>query len=224
MYTENAVRLEIRMSVRQSLLAILDQGPCYGYQLRSEFDRRTGSSWPVNVGQIYTTLDRLERDGLVAKGATDDQGHVYYEITQAGRDEAGSWLRSPVIRPSGTRDELLLKLALAATLPDVDVVAIVETQRSASLAALEALRKARAGDVDEPDGAELATRLVADALLFQAETEVRWLDHVRDRLAQHPPREITLPLVAERPRRGRPPRVGGLGASSSVLAGRTPIA
>ncbi len=211
------------MSVRQSLLAILGQGPCYGYQLRSEFDRRTGSSWPVNVGQIYTTLDRLERDGLVAKGDTDDQGHVYYEITQAGRDEAESWLRSPVNRPSGTRDELLLKIALAATLPDVDVVAIVETQRSATFAALEALRKARAEDVAAPDGAELATQLVADALLFQAEAEVRWLDHVRDRLAQHPPIEIALPLVAERPRRGRPPRVSGLTASSGVLAGRTPI-
>ena len=72
------------MSVRQSLLAILDQGPCYGYQLRAEFERRTGSTWPLNVGQIYTTLDRLERDGLVAKGETDDQGHVFYDITDAG--------------------------------------------------------------------------------------------------------------------------------------------
>jgi DNA-binding PadR family transcriptional regulator len=45
------------VSVRQSLLAILDQGPCYGYQLKSEFDRRTGSTWPLNVGQIYNTLE-----------------------------------------------------------------------------------------------------------------------------------------------------------------------
>ena len=55
------------MSVRLSLLAILDQGPCYGYQLRAEFDRRTGSTWPLNVGQIYNTLERLERDGLVSR-------------------------------------------------------------------------------------------------------------------------------------------------------------
>ncbi|CAI7673602.1 unnamed protein product [Penicillium discolor] len=63
------------MSVRQSLLAILDQGPCYGYQLRHEFDRRTGSTWPLNVGQIYNTLERLERDGLVQRGEADDHGH-----------------------------------------------------------------------------------------------------------------------------------------------------
>ncbi len=89
------------MSVRQSLLAILDQGPCYGYQLRAEFDRRTGSTWPLNVGQIYNTLDRLERDGLVAKGDTDAQGHVYYAITDAGSAEVAAWLASPVERGRG---------------------------------------------------------------------------------------------------------------------------
>jgi DNA-binding PadR family transcriptional regulator len=212
------------MSVRQSLLAILDQGPCYGYQLRAEFDRRTGSSWPVNVGQIYTTLDRLERDGLVAKGDTDEQGHVYYEITDAGHAEAREWLTSPVARASGTRDELPFKLALAATLPGVDVSAIVQTQRRASLAALEALREARAGDTAAPDGVQLAAQLVGDALLFHAETEVRWLDHVQGRIAQHRATEVSLPLDVERPRRGRPPRAGLPDAPSGVLAGRTPIA
>ncbi len=67
------------MSVRLSLLAILDQGPCYGYQLRTEFDRRTGSTWPVNVGQIYNTLDRLERDKLSRMGEAEcDQLNTYY--------------------------------------------------------------------------------------------------------------------------------------------------
>lgn len=214
------------MSVRQSLLAILDQGPCYGYQLRSEFDRRTGSSWPVNVGQIYTTLDRLERDGLVAKGDSDEQGHVYYEITDAGRSEAREWLSSPVARATGTRDELPLKLALAATLPGVDVAAIVQTQRHASLAALHDLRNAqRAGErSDSLDGEGVARQLVADALLFRAEAEVRWLDHVEDRLARHRPMEVSLSLNADRPRRGRPPRSNAAASGTPVLARRTPIA
>ncbi len=212
------------MSVRQSLLAILDQGPCYGYQLRAEFDRRTGSSWPINVGQVYTTLDRLERDGLVGRGATDDQGHVFYEITAAGREEARSWLRSPVERPNGTRDELALKIALAATLPGIDVDEIVASQRRASVAARDALRQAHAGAATDPLGADLSGQLVADALLFQAEAEVRWLDHVRDRLARRHPEQLTLPLAAEPPRRGRPPRRGASSGASGVLAGRTPIA
>ena len=93
------------MSVRHSLLAILQQGPCYGYQLRAEFDRRTGSTWPLNVGQIYNTLDRLERDGLVEKGDVDEHGHVYWRITDAGTAEVRDWLASPVLRPPGTRDQ-----------------------------------------------------------------------------------------------------------------------
>ena len=89
------------MSVRQSLLAILDQGACYGYQLRAEFDRRTGGTSPLNVGQIYNTLERLERDSLVAKGDTDAHGHVFYAITDAGRTEARDWLAAPVARATG---------------------------------------------------------------------------------------------------------------------------
>nr|BFF10715.1 hypothetical protein GCM10025699_20180 [Microbacterium flavescens] len=122
------------MSVRQSLLAILDQGPCYGYQLRAEFDRRTGSTWPLNVGQIYNTLDRLERDGLVAKGEIDEHGHVYWQITDAGAAVVRQWLGAPVARSQGTRDELAIKLAVAATLPGVDVAEIIQAQRRASSA------------------------------------------------------------------------------------------
>ena len=53
------------MSVRHALLALLSEGPKYGLRLRQEFEARTGEMWPLNVGQVYTTLQRLERDGLV---------------------------------------------------------------------------------------------------------------------------------------------------------------
>lgn len=192
------------MSVRQSLLAILDQGPCYGYQLRMEFDRRTGSTWPLNVGQIYNTLERLERDGLVAKGETDDQGHVYWDITDAGRAEVRTWLDSPVERAGGTRDELAIKLAVAATLPGVDVGQVIQTQRRASLAQLQELNRAKYAGSD-PDGPEeLAWSLVVDSMIFAAEAEVRWLDHTEQRLARHPQHAMALELSSERPRRGRP--------------------
>ncbi len=74
------------MSVRMGVLALLVGGPGYGYQLRGEFEQRTGGSWPLNIGQVYTTLDRLERDGLVARGDADDDGHVVYTATDAGRE------------------------------------------------------------------------------------------------------------------------------------------
>lgn len=218
-------RVEASVSVRFSLLAILDQGPCYGYQLRAEFNRRTGSTWPLNVGQIYNTLDRLERDGLVTRGDTDAQGHVYYVITNAGSTEVREWLEGTVERPTGTRDELSLKLALAATLPGVDVAAIIARQRRVSLDALQSLREqappsrvvaltTAPGDAESEsgldaastDGETLAWRLVHDALVFHAEAEVRWLDHVEQRLSEHPARVLGIALATEHPRRGRPPR------------------
>lgn len=208
----------VLLSVRQSLLAILDQGPCYGYQLRAEFDRRTGSTWPLNVGQIYNTLDRLERDGLVTKGETDERGHVYYEITDAGSEEVRSWLTTPVARAGGTRDELAIKLAVAATLPGVDVGEIIQTQRRASLRQLQELNRAKYAGAN-PDGAEeLAWSLVVDSMIFTAEAEVRWLDHTEQRLALHPDHAMDLELATERPKRGRPARADSEQAPASAQA------
>lgn len=194
------------MSVRQSLLAILDQGPCYGYQLRAEFDRRTGSTWPLNVGQIYNTLERLERDGLVEKGDTDDLGHVYYEITGAGRVEVQAWLDSPVQRGTGTRDELAIKLAVAATLPGVDPFVVIRGERDAAQARWQRLHDSVRSGAEPTVPEELAHALVLDAQLFAAEAELRWLDHVEQRLHGHPSHLRELELSAERPRRGRPVR------------------
>ncbi len=194
------------MSVRQSLLAILDQGPCYGYQLRAEFDRRTGSTWPLNVGQIYNTLERLERDGLVERGDADEAGHVYWEITEAGSAEVDGWLSSPVERGQGTRDELAIKLALAATLPGIDVAAVIATQRIVARARHEALQRAaqEGSDSDRPE--DLARTLLLDSQIVAADAELLWLDLLEQRLSRHPRHELALALSADRPKRGRPAR------------------
>ncbi len=165
------------MSVKQALLALLEEGPRYGYQLRAEFERRTGATWPLNVGQVYTTLSRLERDGLVAVDGQDPEGHVVHRITGPGRDEVAAWFATPVERTQPPRDELAIKLALAVTVPGVDVGAVVQQQRSATMRALQDYTrlKRRAGD-------DLAWSLVLDSLIFAAEAEVRWLDHCEARL------------------------------------------
>lgn len=194
------------MSVRQSLLAILDQGPCYGYQLRSEFDRRTGSTWPINVGQIYSTLDRLERDGLVQKADIDADGQNYYEITDAGRAEVAEWLGSPVERSAAARNELAIKLAIAVTLPGVDIARVIQVQRSATLRTLQELTRTK-NSTDNPESAEeLAWLLVIDSLIFAAEAEARWLDHSEARLARAAAAGLAapLPLNTDVPKRGRP--------------------
>lgn len=179
------------MSIRQAMLAILEQGPMYGYQLRAEFEQRTGETWPLNIGQVYTTLARLERDGLVEvvdDGGVDDRTgadrQVSYRATEAGRSEVAEWFTTPVPRSQPPRDELAIKLALAVTLPGTDVGTIIQRQRSATMAALQDYtrlkRSGRAAAPTEP--ADLAWSLVLDALVFDAEAEVRWLDHCEARL------------------------------------------
>ena len=181
------------MSIRQAMLAILEQGPMYGYQLRQEFEQRTGETWPLNIGQVYTTLTRLERDGLVevvGHGGADETDHtasdrhVSYRATEAGRSEVSEWFATPVPRSQPPRDELAIKLAIAVTLPGVDVGTIIQRQRSATMASLQDYtrlkRTGRAATPTEP--ADLAWSLVLDALVFDAEAEVRWLDHCEARL------------------------------------------
>jgi len=178
------------MSIRQSLLAILSIGPCYGYQLRLEFERRTAATTPLNVGQVYATLERLERDGLVTKGMPDAAGHVYYAITDPGRAATAAWLTEPV--PPPARDDLATKLALALTLPGADPAALIGAQRALSTESL-------AGHVAREHGT-LAERLVGDALALAAEAELQWLDRCEALLARAEP----YGLDAEPPRRGRP--------------------
>ncbi len=166
------------MSVRNALLALLEQGPRYGYQLRAEFEHRTGGTWPLNVGQVYTTLARLERDGLVAAHGEDGEGHVFYEVTAAGRDEVATWFGSPVSRTQPPREELAIKLALAVSVPGVDVGTVIQQQRSATMGALQDYTRIKRAGGDQ----DLAWSLVLDSLVFNAEAEIRWLDHCEARV------------------------------------------
>ncbi|KRB76298.1 hypothetical protein ASE01_14960 [Nocardioides sp. Root190] len=171
------------MSVKHALLALLEQQPMYGYQLRTEFEQRTGTTWPLNVGQVYTTLTRLERDGLASAQGEDTEGHVIYRITDAGREEVATWFTTPVARTQPPRDELAIKLALAVTVPGVDVGTVIQQQRSATMAALQDYtRLKRQAGTTGLEPAELAWSLVLDSLVFAAEAEIRWLDHCEARL------------------------------------------
>jgi DNA-binding PadR family transcriptional regulator len=171
------------MSIRHGLLALLERGPSHGYQLRAEFDAATGATWPLNVGQVYTTLDRLERDGFVVQdGPADDDGRIAYRITDDGRAEVRAWFTSPVSAKAAPRDELAIKLALAVTTPGVDVVAVVQTQRSSTMTSLQELTRLKVRAA--ADDGQLAWSLVLDSLVFRAEAEIRWLDHCEARVAR----------------------------------------
>ncbi len=188
------------MSVRFGLMALLGEGEKYGAQLRAEFEDRTGGTWPLNVGQVYTTLDRLIRDGLVAQtGAPDADGRIGYSLTPAGHAELQTWWATPVDRSSTPRDELTIKLALAVTVPEVDVQRVVQDQRTATLRHLRDLTRLKHDVLTKQATAhrsrDLAWLLVLENLIFAAEAEVRWLDHVETRLHQESLRAPAAPLA-----------------------------
>ncbi|OKJ66955.1 PadR family transcriptional regulator [Streptomyces sp. CB02261] len=176
------------MSIRHGLLALLERGPRYGSQLRTEFESRTGSTWPLNVGQVYTTLSRLERDGMVAQGGEDAAGHTLYTITDSGRAELRTWFENPVDRTSPARDELAIKLAMAVGAPGVDIRDVIQSQRRHTVKAMQdytrlkaqALAAVESSAARERD--DVAWLLVLEQLIFQTEAEARWLDHCESRL------------------------------------------
>lgn len=173
------------MSVRQGFLAMLSEQPMHGYQLRQEFERRTGGTWPLNIGQAYTTLARLQRDGLVEPVADDDEdAPERFRLTGSGAAQAQVWWDTAVGRDKPGRDELAIKLALAVTVPGVDVAAVVRRQRDATLRTLRTLTR-RKRDLDPRT--DLAHALVLESQVFAAEAEVRWLDHVEASVAAHGP-------------------------------------
>lgn len=193
------------MSLRHSILSILSLGDCHGYQLRAEIESRTGDTWQINVGQIYTTLDRLERDGYVKSMPATDEGRVRYSITAEGIAEASSWLFSPVIKSANSRDELAMKLSLAVTLPNVDVLGILDAQRAASLSGLQVLTTAKQA-TSETSPKDLAWILVLDSQLFNLEAELRWLDHVEGLLTRSASRGLSAQtqIQTQPAKRGRP--------------------
>jgi len=181
------------MSIKHGLLALLERGPMHGYQLRAAFEESTGGTWPLNIGQVYTTLSRLERDQLVRPLPRSDEGQRPYAITDAGRAELAAWFATPVRRTDRPRDELAIKLALALTTPGVDVPAVVQAQRSATMRTLQEYTRLKA-HAEGP--AELSWLLVLDAMLFQAEAEVRWLDHCEASLVRYTSPSATVPHAA----------------------------
>ena len=169
------------MSVRHALLALLSEGPKYGLQLRQEFESRTGEVWPLNVGQVYTTLSRLERDGLVESDDDADDGpQKGFRITPAGSSELAVWLRTPPDLAAPPRDELVIKVLVAMELPGVDVRDVVQVHRRYLVELMQQWTRLK----EDADERELGFLLAVDAELFRLDSVIRWLDAVDGRVAR----------------------------------------
>jgi DNA-binding PadR family transcriptional regulator len=167
------------MAVREGLLALLDDGPRHGYQLKSEFEAATGGVWPLNIGQVYTTLDRLERDGLVEHDG--DVARKVYRLTDDGEQALGAWWEAVGADNPPPRDELMLKVLMAIERGPDHALEVVTGQRTAALSLLQQRRQASRRD---KDAGSLGATLVTDALMFRAEADLRWLDRCETRIEE----------------------------------------
>lgn len=169
------------MSIRHALLALLVEEPKYGLRLREEFEHKTGEVWPLNVGQVYSTLKRLERDGLVEPDGPDDVREKTYRLLPAGRDELNSWLETTPEIDRPDRHDLVMRLLIAATTPGVDVMSLIDIHRRHLLARMQEFTRLKR---DSPR--DIAFLLIADSEIFRAEADVRWLDSAEEQLARQP--------------------------------------
>ncbi|WP_285116773.1 PadR family transcriptional regulator [Leifsonia sp. fls2-241-R2A-40a] len=183
------------MSVQNGFLALLTQGPAYGSQLQSEFLCRAAHRRQLNPGQVYSTLDRMTDQGLVASAGATDDGLPLYELTPAGREAATAWLSGG---PADTRpdwDEMQDQVLIAASLEGVDAVAIVDDYRAAFAERIRYLSH-------EADSRALLAANRAGEL--GAKAAIEWLDEVAAALRAHPGALIQH-RSPDRPRRGRRP-------------------
>ena len=187
------------MSVRHALLALLSEGPKYGLQLREEFEARTGEVWPLNVGQVYTTLQRLERDGLVESEGAEEGPQKAFQITEDGATELADWLRMPPNLSSPPRDELVMKVLMAIRIPGTDVHQVIQDHRRYLLQLMQEWTRIKEGGAE----GDLNLALAVDAELYRLDSVVRWLDAVDSRLRRAAAEGHVQPAKAPLPKQRR---------------------
>ena len=166
--------------MRHAFLVLLAGGPAHGYELKLALEQRFGDLVPpVNAGQVYTTLARLERDGLVEGSEIegDGRGKRDYAITEAGRAELAAWLETSSTG-LGRRDEFATKLVLGGLSGLVDPGDLIDRQRREVLQRVRDFEVRRSGG---PNG--IAADVLIESAVLHAEAELRWLDYVAARLA-----------------------------------------
>jgi len=206
------------MSTRYAIMALLDRRPMYGYELKLEFEMEIGNHWSLNFGQVYLTLESLEKQGLVKHRVvpgTDAPDKKVFKLSAAGRKKLAEWFKSPVEQTKGLRDEFYVKFMLGLTSPLIEVEEIVLSQKKFVLQKLhEYTNLKRQAD----HAGELSRVMLLDLALLRAEAEIRWLEMCEARLEKLKIEKSGMSLEARLRPPGKTPEAGRKG---SKLAGVT---
>jgi DNA-binding PadR family transcriptional regulator len=170
--------------MKYPLLALLAAGPAHGYELKQSFEARFGAVWPpVNIGQVYTTLQRLERDHLVRGYEVEQSGrpskHVF-ELTEAGLKVLSEWLREATPGPR-IRDEFFMKLVLARLAGVADPIDLLARQREVFLQELRDLNDLA---IRGNGSHSVVTNLLIEGAALHLQADLKWLDLCEEVLAK----------------------------------------
>lgn len=192
------------MPVRHAILGLLHERPRHGYDVRAAFEALVGGPavWDLKAPQVYTTLARLERDGLVEPIETQRIGgpeRVVFRLTDAGREALHDWFGTGV-HGHHVRDEFFVKLMVAVATPEADTREVLRVQRATLFRDLHALTTRRS-TLDR--SCDLARAMLLDKAIMHLEADLRWLDMVEARLTDIERQPVAQPIPR---RRGRPPK------------------
>jgi DNA-binding PadR family transcriptional regulator len=167
--------------LRHALLGLLARQGRHGYELKNALEEALGGSWDINFGQIYSTLQRLERDGLVHAVAdeSDRRGKKTYQLTDLGRQELEGWFDHPVEKSRRLRDEFFVKLVVRHLSGYGDALEMIARQRQAYLQRVRDLTGLAAEAPDDP-----FVELLVEGAILHLQADLRWLDLCDQRLEQ----------------------------------------
>ncbi|MEU6239878.1 MULTISPECIES: PadR family transcriptional regulator [unclassified Streptomyces] len=165
------------MSIGHSLLGLLESGPRHGYDLKRAFDEKFGNDRPLHYGQVYSTMSRLLKHGMVEIDGVESGGgpeRKRYAITDAGITDVERWLATPE-KPAEYLQSTLYTKVVLALLTRRDAAGLLDSQRSEHLRAMRGL-------TERKRGGDLADQLICDHALFHLEADLRWLELTAARL------------------------------------------
>lgn len=173
------------MSLRYGILGLLAEEPLHGYQIKSRFETLLGQVWEVNIGQIYSTLQRLERDGLIEPvGERGDRGKLAYHLTEPGRQQLEQWLNEPETEPAYLREALFVKLLLLRRLAKGSVDAVLARQRRVYL---QRLRDLAAHERRARQEGDVGLALLTKGAILHTEADIKWIDTCLEEIAASGP-------------------------------------
>jgi DNA-binding PadR family transcriptional regulator len=166
------------LSLKYGVLGLLAEEPLHGYEVKNRFEAMLGQTWEVNIGQVYTTLQRLERDGLVRPvGTRGDRGKLLYELSESGRQALDAWLTEPESGPQQLHEEIYVKLLVATRVANGDLGPLLRRQKRTYLQRLRDLNQLE--ERARREGRKDLARLVRGALLH-AEADLKWIDELSE--------------------------------------------